>query len=63
MRKNVKNGQEVLCVLKGSLELVHGDQTVLLRTGDALHFYANPTKQHITNKGKGVTVVLWVGTL
>jgi transcriptional regulator with XRE-family HTH domain len=63
VRKNVKNGQEVLCVLKGSLELVHGDQTVLLAEGDAVHFYANPAKQHITNNGKGVTVVLWVGTV
>jgi transcriptional regulator with XRE-family HTH domain len=63
VRKNVKNGQEILCVLQGSLELVHGEQTVLLGAGDALHFYANPAKQHITNKGKGVAVVLWVGTL
>jgi transcriptional regulator with XRE-family HTH domain len=63
VRKNVKNGQEILCVLKGSLELVYGDQTVLLTEGDAVHFYANPAKQHITNNGKGVTVVLWVGTI
>jgi transcriptional regulator with XRE-family HTH domain len=63
VRKNVKNGQEVLCVLKGSLELVHGDQTVLLAEGEAAHFYANPARQHITNKSKQVTVVLWVGTL
>lgn len=63
VRKNVKNGQEVLCVLGGSLELVHGDQTVSLVQGDAVHFYANSSKQHITNKGKSVTVVLWVGTI
>jgi quercetin dioxygenase-like cupin family protein len=63
VRKNVKKGQEVLCVLKGSLELVHGGQTVLLDAGDAVHFYANPANQHITNNGKDVTVVLWVGTL
>jgi transcriptional regulator with XRE-family HTH domain len=63
VRKNVKNGQEILCVLKGSLELVHGDQAVALAEGDTVHFYANPAKQHITNNAKGITVVLWVGTI
>ncbi|MBN2033439.1 MAG: helix-turn-helix transcriptional regulator [Deltaproteobacteria bacterium] len=62
VRKNIKNGQEVLCVLRGSLELLHGDQTIPLSEGDAAHFYANPAKQYITNNGKEVTVVLWVGT-
>jgi transcriptional regulator with XRE-family HTH domain len=63
VRKNVKNGQEILCVLRGSLELVHGDHAVPLAEGDAVHFYANPAKQSIANKSKGVTVVLWVGTI
>jgi transcriptional regulator with XRE-family HTH domain len=63
VRKNIKNGQEILCVLRGSLELVHSDRTVSLAQGDAVHFYANPAKQHITNQSKGVTVVLWVGTI
>jgi transcriptional regulator with XRE-family HTH domain len=63
VRKNVKNGQEILCVLKGSLELVQGELIIQLEEGDAVHFYANPAKQHITNKGKGVAVVLWAGTL
>lgn len=63
VRKNVKNGQEVLCVLRGALELVHGDRTVPLTEGDAVHFYAYPAKQFIANKSKGVAVVLWVGTL
>jgi len=63
VRKSVKNGQEVLCVLKGSVELIHGNQSVELAEGDAVHFFANPAKQHITNKDKGVTIVLWVGTL
>jgi transcriptional regulator with XRE-family HTH domain len=63
VRKNVKNGQEVLCVLRGSLELVHGDHAIPLAEGDAVHFYANPAKQYITNKGQNVAVVLWVGTL
>jgi transcriptional regulator with XRE-family HTH domain len=63
VRKNIKNGQEVLCVLKGSVELLHGDQTLELAEGDAIHFYANPASQSITNKGKEIAVVLWVGTL
>jgi transcriptional regulator with XRE-family HTH domain len=63
VRKNVKNGQEVLCVLRGSLELVHGDHIVPLAEGDAAHFYAYPPKQSITNNSKSVTVVLWVGTI
>lgn len=63
VRKNIKNGQEVLCVLKGSVELVHGDQTIVMVEGDAVHFYANAAHQSITNKGKDVAVVLWVGTL
>jgi transcriptional regulator with XRE-family HTH domain len=63
VRKNIKNGQEVLCVLKGSVELVHGDRTIRMSEGDASHFYANPARQSITNKGKDIAVVMWVGTL
>lgn len=63
VRKDIKNGQEVLCVLQGTLELVHGEQIIHLSEGDAAHFRANTAKQYITNKGKEVTVVLWVGTL
>jgi transcriptional regulator with XRE-family HTH domain len=63
VRKNIKNGQEVLCVLKGSVELVHGVQTIPMTEGDAVHFYANPAHQSITNKGKDIAVVLWIGTL
>jgi transcriptional regulator with XRE-family HTH domain len=63
VRKNIKNGQELLCVLKGSLELIRGPETVKLSEGDCVHFWANPAKQHITNRGKDLAVVLWVGTL
>jgi predicted 2-oxoglutarate/Fe(II)-dependent dioxygenase YbiX len=45
------------------LELVYGEQVVHLTDGDAVHFYANTAKQYIVNKGKEVTIVLWVGTL
>ena len=63
VRKNIKTGQEVLCVLKGSVELVHGDRVLEMTEGDAIHFHANPARQSIINKGKDMAVVLWVGTL
>ena len=63
VRKNIKNGQELLCVLKGSLELVHGGHTVELQEGDTVHFWSEPTKQMIMNKGSDRTTVLWVGTI
>lgn len=63
VRKNIKNGQEVLCVLKGSLDLLHGDRTIEMTEGDAVHFYANPARQSIINRGKEIAIALWVGTL
>jgi len=63
VRNNIKNGQELLCVLKGSLELVHGDNVISMSEGDSVHFWANPSRQYITNKGNAEAVVLWVGTL
>jgi len=63
VRKNVRNGQEVLCVLKGSLELVHGERTERMKAGDTVHYWAEPKRQRITNNGKGIAYVLWVGTL
>ena len=63
-RKNTKNNsQEVLCVLKGSLELMHGERTERMKAGDSVHFWAEPKNQRITNIGKGDVYVLWVGTL
>jgi transcriptional regulator with XRE-family HTH domain len=62
-RKNIKNGQEVLCVLRGMVELVHSDQTVTLSEGDSIHYYSTPEKEMITNKSKGLSVVFWVGTI
>ena len=63
VRRDIKNGQEVLGVLQGTLDLVHGEQVIHLGAGDAVHFYANTSKQYVVNKGNEVTVVLWVGTL
>ena len=63
VRKNIKNGQELLCVLNGSLELIYGDRNIELEKGDTVHFWSEPTKQMIRNKSSDRTTVLWVGTL
>jgi len=63
VRKNIKNGQEVLCVLKGSVELSLGEETFSLVEGDSVHFLSNPDKQKITNISTATSFVLWVGTL
>jgi transcriptional regulator with XRE-family HTH domain len=63
VRKDIKNSQEVICVLKGSLDLVHSEKSVILEEGDAIHVWTDPKNQEITNRGKNQAVVLWVGTL
>lgn len=63
VRKNLKNGQELLCVLEGSLELNHSDRVVNLEEGDTVHFWSEPSKQSITNTSDCLTVVLWIGTI
>jgi transcriptional regulator with XRE-family HTH domain len=63
VRKKIKNGQEVLCVLKGSVELNLGDETFSLVEGDSVHFRSNPDSQKITNNSDATSFVLWVGTL
>lgn len=62
-RKNIKNGQEVLCVLEGKIELELGEETHSLGKGDAVHFWSNPERQEITNANSKVSFVLWVGTV
>jgi len=62
-RKNIKNGQEVLCVLKGKIELELGEETHSLSEGDAVHFWSNVKRQKITNANSAVSFVLWVGTV
>lgn len=63
VRKNIKNGQELLCVLKGSVELMLSEGTHALGKGDSVHFWSNPASQKITNTSKTISFVLWVGTL
>jgi len=50
-------------VLRGSVELVHGDERITLSEGDAVHFWSVPEKQSITGRSRGRAAVLWVGTL
>jgi transcriptional regulator with XRE-family HTH domain len=63
VRKGIRNGQEILCVLKGSLELDYGGRTVQLVEGDSAHFWSNTEMQSITNRRQELTIALWVGTL
>ena len=63
VRRNVRNGQEIVCVLQGSLQLIHAGQEVVLSEGDAVHFFAEPENQSITNRGRKRAVALWVGTI
>jgi transcriptional regulator with XRE-family HTH domain len=62
-RKNIKNGQEVLCVLKGEVELTLSDKSYPMVEGDSVHFWSNPDRQKITNNSSSKSFVLWVGTL
>jgi transcriptional regulator with XRE-family HTH domain len=63
VRKGIKNGQELLCILKGSLSLEHGECTIHLNEGDTVHYFANPKKQSITNENEDLAIALWVGTI
>lgn len=63
VRKNIKNGQEILCVLKGSVELMLSDENHPLVEGDSVHFWSNPVNQKITNNSTTISFVLWVGTI
>jgi transcriptional regulator with XRE-family HTH domain len=63
VRKNIKNGQEILCILKGSVELILGEESFTLVEGDSVHYWSNPENQKITNTNGTTSFVLWVGTL
>lgn len=63
VRKNIKNGQELLCVLKGSVQLMLSDEKHALAKGDSVHFWSNPASQEISNNSNNISFVLWVGTL
>jgi uncharacterized cupin superfamily protein len=63
VRKDIKNGQELLCILKGSLNLEHGERIIHLHDGDTVHYFANPKRQSITNGNDDLAIALWVGTM
>jgi len=63
VRKNLKNGQEILSILKGSLKLHHGEAAIYLKRGDTVHYFSDPKKQSITNENRSLAIVLWIGTL
>ena len=63
IRKNLKTGQEMLCILKGTLDLTHGDQTVSLEEGDMAHLWVEPSRQIIMNNTNENVMVFWVGTI
>jgi len=63
VRKNIKNSQEILSVLRGSVELVLSDRCFSLSEGDSVHFWADPQSQRITNTADLTSIILWVGTM
>ena len=63
VRKNIKNAQEVLTILKGVVELTLGPETLPLSEGDSVHFWSNLDNQKITNNGTATSFALWVGTI
>ncbi|HOJ29652.1 MAG: helix-turn-helix domain-containing protein [Spirochaetes bacterium] len=62
-RKGVRNSQEVLCVIKGSLELTYNRDVLTLNQGDTAHFWTLPDNQVVTNKSHYITIALWIGTM
>ncbi len=63
VRKNIKNGQEIICVLQGAVDLRLSDEKYSLGEGDSVHFWAKPESQKITNISNTTSFVLWVGTM
>jgi len=63
VRKNIRNSQELLIVLKGKVELELGDEKIMLSDGDAIHYWSNPAHQKIQGKSAPNAFVIWVGTL
>lgn len=63
VRRNMRNAQETLAVFRGQVRLEHGERVVELTAGDAVHYFAEPQHQRITNTGDDAAVVFWVGTI
>ncbi len=63
VRKDIKNAQEVLTILRGTVELTLGSESLDLFEGDSVHFWSDTSNQKITNNGAATCFVLWVGTI
>ena len=63
VRKNIKNAQEILSILKGEVELTVGPDTWTLGEGDSVHFWSSLDNQKIANIGTTTSFALWVGTI
>ena len=63
VRKNIRNSQELLVVLKGRVELELGNEKIMLSDGDAIHYWSNPAHQMIHGRSAPNAFVIWVGTL
>ena len=63
VRKDINNGQELLCILKGSLELVRVNEKITLNEGDVVHYWSDKEKQKIVNPNNKQAIALWIGTL
>jgi hypothetical protein len=50
VRKNIRNSQELFCVLKGKVELDLGDERIMLLKGEGIHYWSNHGKQMILGK-------------
>ena len=62
VRKDIKNGQEMVCLLQGTLELKHEGEKITMVEGDTIHLWTAPQQQAISNTGETTSVFLWVGT-
>jgi transcriptional regulator with XRE-family HTH domain len=62
VRKNIRNSQELLSVLKGKVELELGDEKLVLTEGDSIHYWSIPGKEMIFGKSP-ISIVVWIGTL
>ena len=63
VRKDINNGQELLCILKGSLDLIRLDETLTLLEGDIVQYWSDKDKQKIVNPNSEQAIALWIGTL
>ena len=62
-RKHIKNDQDIICIIKGSVELVYGERRIHLRTGDTVHYWPDLVKYQVNNNGEELAAVLWIGTI